>query len=165
MKDSNKIPLGQLGWVVLVAVAAAPLGFFYLAQPKPRPPAEPLPAVALPRTKLSAVGLRENRDWDGLPDIFALWSAKAHWRNDRTRFSYWNPGTQSRSYFFEARRTAQGVRFREIPEPTQAGYQWDPNVGPEDPLCLFLPIRRRPEDPVQPLEAIPPDEPTRGPGS
>jgi hypothetical protein len=162
MKDSSKIPLGQLGWVVFVAVAAAPIGFFYLAQPKERPPAEPVEKVAVPRTKLSAVGLRENRDWDGLPDIFALWSAKAHWRNDRTRFSYWNPGTQSRSYFFEARRTAQGVRFREIPEPTQAGYQWDPDVVEHDPLCLYLPIRGRPEDPVKPLEPKPRLTPTPG---
>jgi hypothetical protein len=152
---NTPIPLGKFAWWVFALVAAAPLLFFALVTPKPPAPVESPSVLSLPRTSLSAIGLRENRDWDGLPELFALWSAKAHWRNDRTRFSYWNPGTQTRSYFFEARRTAQGLRVREIPEPSQPGFQWDPDVAPEDPLCLYLPVRHRSDDPVQPLDPQP----------
>lgn len=156
MKDpaaNARIPLGKLAWIVLAVVAAGPLLFFALVTPKEAEPAPTQPVVTPSRTALTSVGLRENRDWDGLPEIFALWSAKAHWRNNRTRFAYWHPGTQSRSYFFEVRRTKQGLRFREIPEPNDKGYEWDPNVAPGDPLCLYLPIARRPEDPVVPLDS------------
>ena len=158
MNDSasnTRIPLGKLGWVVVALVLAAPLLFFALVTPTERPLA-PAPEVAAPPpSPLAAVGLRNNRDWDALPALFALAAPKAHWRNNRTRFAYWNPGTQSHSYFFEARRTDAGVRFREIPEPTDPGYEWDPAAAPEDPLRLYLPIRPRPEDPVRPLESQP----------
>lgn len=147
---SPTIPVGKLGWIVLLLVVGAPLAFFYLTTPKERE----VPPEALrekrPPTKLEAVGLRDYRDWDGLPEIFAIWADRAHWKNDRTRFAYWNPGTSTYSYFFEARRTAKGYRFREIPEPRDAGFQWDPDATDDTPLRLYLPIRARLDDPVKP---------------
>ncbi|HLP26628.1 MAG TPA: hypothetical protein VK477_13185 [Acidobacteriota bacterium] len=152
MRPSEKIPVGKLGWIVLVLVLGAPLAFFFLATPKER---EAEPHDTPPKrgiTKLEAVGLRDYRDWDAVPEIFALWAERAHWKNNRTRFAYWNPGTNSHSYFFEARRTTSGYRFREIPEPREVGYEWDRDAGDESPLRLYLPVRRRLEDPVTPLE-------------
>lgn len=151
MKPADStIPLGKLGWLVLLAVLGAPAGIFYLATPK-----DPLPApppIQAPPSKLRAVGLRENRDLDSLPGTFAVWADRAHWRNDRTRFAWWNPGTQRHDYFFEARRTAAGYRFREIPEPQDRGFEWDHDAPEDNPLRLYLPVRARLEDPVKPLE-------------
>jgi hypothetical protein len=152
MRFSEKIPVGKLGWIVLVLVLGAPLAFFFLATPKERGSEPDTPPQNRERTKLESVGLRDYRDWDGVPEIFALWAERAYWKNNRTRFSYWNPGTNSHSYFFEARRTANGYRFREIPEPREPGYEWDRDAGEDSPLRLFLPVQRRPEDPVEPLE-------------
>lgn len=152
MNPTEKIPVGKLGWIVLVLVLGAPLAFFFLATPKEREAESDTPPQKRELTKLESVGLRDYRDWDGVPQIFALWAGRAHWKNNRTRFSYWNPGTNSHSYFFEARRTTNGYRFREIPEPRDAGYEWDQDAGDESPLRLYLPVRRRPEDPVTPLE-------------
>lgn len=145
--------MGQLGWVVLAAVLAAPLAFFALVTPREETAQEP-PALAAPPSKLAAFGLRENRDWDGLPDIFNVWAPRAHWQGDRTRFAYWNPGTQEHSYFFEARRSAQGLRFREIKEPRDPRFEWDPDARPDDPLRLYLPKRSA-------LPARPPTESDR----
>ncbi len=152
MSSTEKIPVAKLAWIVLLLVLGAPLAFFFLATPRDVETEPPTPPTKRALTKLEAVGLRDYRDWDGVPEIFALWAERAHWKNNRTRFAYWNPGTNSHSYFFEARRTANGYRFREIPEPRDAGYEWDRDAGEDSPLRLFLPVQRRPEDPVEPLE-------------
>jgi hypothetical protein len=152
MPADSQIPLGKLAWFMLLLVVGAPLAFFFLATPRDREAEPALPRAQRELTKLESVGLRDYRDWDGLPEIFALWAERAHWRNNRTRFSYWNPGTNSYSYFFEARRTANGYRFREIPEPRDSGYEWDQDVAADSPLRLYLPVRPRPEDPVKSLE-------------
>lgn len=137
--DKSRIPVGKFGWLILVAVVAAPTAFFLLVTPK-EPDAPPASPVAKrPLTKLEAVGLRDYRDWDGLPEIFAVWADKAHWEKDRTRFAYWNPANRSYSYFFEARRTAKGYRFREIPEPRDDTFTWYPEASEDVPLRLFVP--------------------------
>lgn len=158
VKSANSpIPVGKLGWLVLLLVLGAPLAFFFLATPKEREAEPDTPPRKRELTPLESVGLRDYRDWDGVPGIFALWAERAHWKNNRTRFAYWNPGTNSHSYFFEARRTTNGYRFREIPEPRDPGYEWDRDAGEDSPLRLYLPVRPRPEDPVQPLERnVPP---------
>ncbi len=148
--ESTRVWKVRLGWIVLVLVVGAPLAFFYLTTPKEREVPPEVLREKRPPTKLEAVGLRDYRDWDGLPEIFAIWADRAYWKNDRTRFAYWNPGTSTYSYFFEARRTAKGYRFREIPEPRDAGFQWDPDATDDTPLRLYLPIRARLEDPVKP---------------
>ena len=135
---SPTIPLGKLGWLVLLVVIAAPTAFFFLATPK-EPEEAPAPAaIKPPPSKLAAVGLRENRDWDGLPEMFAIWADKAHWENNRTRFAYWNPGTNGFSYYFEARRAGTSYRFIEIEEPDQDGFAWDPYAKEEDSVRLYL---------------------------
>lgn len=146
MKPANsQIPLGKFAWLILAAVIAAPTAFFVLVTPKEpeEPPARPVEKRAL--SKLESVGLRDYRDWDGLPEIFAVWADKAHWENDRTRFAYWNPATRSHSYFFEARRTTGGYRFREIREPHDEGFEWDSETTDDVPLRLYL-LRRDEED-------------------
>ncbi|MBP6863985.1 MAG: hypothetical protein KBC32_01825 [Candidatus Didemnitutus sp.] len=116
MKDfpaDSHIPLGKLAWVVLIAVAGAPLLFFALVTPKEKPVDEPA-KIELPPSKLQAVGLRENRDWDGLPEMFAVWADQLFWTEDKTTFAYWNPGSRSYSYYFEATRYQGVVRFKSI---------------------------------------------------
>ncbi|MBI2511544.1 MAG: hypothetical protein HYV96_06160 [Opitutae bacterium] len=152
MSAHSQIPVSKLAWLVLLILIGAPLAFFYLATPKARDETPAVPREKRPLTKLESVGLRDYRDWDGLPELFAVWADKAHWKNDRTRFSYWNPGTRSYSYFFEARRTPDGFRFREIPEPRDRGFEWDSEAGDDSPLRLYLPVRARPEEPVKSLE-------------
>lgn len=146
----SRIPVSKFAWPVLIVFLAGPLLFFALVTPQEKP-AEAPRTVELPPSKLAAVGLRENRDWDGLPEIFAVWADNAYWQNNRTRFAWWNPGTDSYSYFFEAHRTPAGIRFREVKEPREAGFEWDRDVADGSPLRLYLPIRARPEDPVAPL--------------
>lgn len=142
MQSANsKIPLGKFAWLILLAVIAAPTAFFVLVTPK-EPDEPPAPPVEKrPLSRLESVGLRDYLDWDGLPEIFAVWADKAHWENDRTRFAYWNPATRSYSYFFEARRTAKGYRFREIPEPHDPAFEWDPDATDDVPLRLHLPAK------------------------
>lgn len=112
--DSTRVWKVRLGWIVLLLVVGAPLAFFFLVTPE-EPADESAPAVVkLPPSKLAAVGLRENRDWDGLPEMFAVWADKLEWRYDKVRFGYWNPGTSSYSYFFEANRRSGKLRFREV---------------------------------------------------
>lgn len=151
MKSANsKVPLGKFAWLVLAAVIAAPTAFFLLVTPKePDEPPVP-PTEKRPLSKLESVGLRDYRDWDGVPEIFAVWADKAHWENDRTRFAYWNPATRSHSYFFEARRTPKGYRFREIPPPRDEGFEWDPDATDDIPLRLYLPVK--PDIPVPVLK-------------
>jgi hypothetical protein len=128
-------------WLVAGFVVAAPLLFLALVTP-PEPTEEstlvrPPPSSPSP---LAAVGLRENRDWDGLPEIFAVWADRAHWVGGRTRFAWWHPGAQAHGYFFEARRTPAGIRFREIAEPKDYLFEWDPRAASDSPLRLYLPI-------------------------
>lgn len=153
--ESTRVWKVRLGWIVLLLVVGAPLAFFYLTTPKERETPLDAPREKRALTKLESVGLRDYRDWDGLPEIFAVWADRALWKNERTRFSYWNPGTSTYSYFFEARRTAKGYRFREIPEPRDTGFQWDPDATDDTPLRLYLPIRARLEDPVRPPQESP----------
>jgi hypothetical protein len=143
----------RLGWIVLLIVVTAPLAFFFLTTPKDREEESAPPREKRVPTKLESVGLRENRDLEALPEIFAVWAERAAWKNDRTRFAYWNPSTRAYDYFFEARRTAKGYRFREIPEPHDATFEWDPDTADDTPLRLYLPIRPRPEDPVRPVDS------------
>lgn len=110
---NSRIPLGKFAWWVLAALLAAPLLFFALVTP-PDKSYEPPPKVELPPSKLQAVGLRENRDWDGLPEMFAVWAERVEWIDGRSQFAFWNPGSQSYSYFFEAKRDESHPTFRTL---------------------------------------------------
>lgn len=72
------------------------------------------PVVTMPPSKLRAVGLPDNPDLDGLPELFAVFSESAEWKGDRTQFAYWHPTNRAYSYFFEAIRKNGKIRFRPI---------------------------------------------------
>lgn len=79
-------------------------------KPKESPP-EPVKHV---ESRLNAVGLRDNVDWENMPGEFAVFASTLEWNENKVRFAYWNPGTQSYSYFFEANRNGDAYRFRSI---------------------------------------------------
>jgi hypothetical protein len=102
----------KAGWVFVV-IFLGWLVFVFVPSPKPEPkPPEKLPAR--PVSKLRLVGLPDNPDLEGLPEIFAIWADHAQWQDDRTQFAYWNPANRSYSYLFEATRRNGKVRFRPI---------------------------------------------------
>jgi len=96
---------------MLAVLLATWLGFQYW--PDKKPPAPPLPAVQA-ESKLKAVGLTDNPDWAGLPEQFSVWAAKLEWSDNKTWFAYWNPGSGSYSYLFEATRRGTEYGFRQI---------------------------------------------------
>ncbi len=158
-----------VGWLIAAFVVSGPLLFLFLVTPREETPADPPARVAAPASpsRLAAVGLRENPDWDAMPEIFALWAGRAHWVDDRTRFAWWHPGAQRHAYFFEARRTATGVRFREIREPRDEAFEWDPQAA-DSPLRLYLPVaidirEAPPLAPPRPPPAVPPTIPPARP--
>jgi hypothetical protein len=117
---SGRISVAKAGWLIAVFLIAWPL-FVLLpfgGNPAPITPVSPLPRAP----RLAAFGLAENPDWMGLPDLFAVWSGHADWRGDRTQFAYWNPGSRSYDYFFEAVRTGDKFRFRSLSR--QEALQW-----------------------------------------
>ena len=110
---SGRISPAKAALFVAVIMIAWPVFLFF------RPPAEdkeslpPRSSVA-PLSRLRAVGLADNADWEDMPGFFAVWADKLEWKNDRTQFAYWNPGSNSYSYLFEASRVEGKVRFRVI---------------------------------------------------
>lgn len=155
-----------VGWLIAAFVVSGPLLFFFLVTPREETPADPPARVAAPASpsRLGAVGLRENPDWDAMPEIFALWAGRAHWVDDRTRFAWWHPGAGRHAYFFEAKRTGAGFRFREIPEPKDEFWQWDPDAPEDSPLRLYVSSWEIPDcgrSTLKPLPPAPSDPPER----
>lgn len=138
---NQRSPVAKAGWLIGLFMVAW-LAFLFVpwpwrAAPEPAPPVE-----VRPPSKLEQVGLRNYTDWEGLPDIFAIWADRAEWKNGRTRFSYWHPVMRTYSYYFEAIRVKGGYRFREISEPRDPDYAWDESLGEECPIRFFLPVHR-----------------------
>jgi hypothetical protein len=102
----------KAGWIIGL-IFFAWLAFLFVPVPRSRTK-EVTPVVLLAPSKLRVAGLKDNPDWDGLPELFAIWSDSAEWKDDKTHFAYWNPGSNSYSYFFEANRENGDVRFRQI---------------------------------------------------
>lgn len=103
----------QTGWIAL-AVFGGWLVFLLLpSRPPPKPVTPDLPPVRA-QSKLEAVGLRDNVDWVGLPELFAVWADRIHWDGDEVRFAYWHPGSRRYAYILEATRTTEGIRFRAL---------------------------------------------------
>ena len=116
----------MLGWLAFIFV------------PWPRTSKVAHTAVPPPvNSKLHAVGLADNPDWEGMPEIFAIWADHAEWKAGRTRFAYWHPVMKTYTYFFEAGRTETGFRFKEIAEPHDASYLWDESLGEECPIRFY----------------------------
>ncbi len=138
----GRISAAKAGWVIGLLFFGW-LAFVFLPWPKsdtkePPPPA-PVDVRAPYRAKLVAVGLPDNSDLDGLPEMFAIWADKAHWKNDRTKFAYWNPGSQDYTYFFEATRENGRVRFRQIRKPWEyeEEYENGRSDSKQDPIRLI----------------------------
>ncbi len=111
-RDKSRFTTTQAAWIALVVFGGWLVFLFLPVSQKPKPEASPaLPPMAA-QSKLEAVGLANNPDWQGLPDYFAIWAEGLDWQDDRVGFAYWNPGSRSYSYFFEATRVGGGYRFR-----------------------------------------------------
>ena len=103
--------------LIFALLLAAWLVFEFYPRKKPVPP---LPPVAA-ESKLHAVGLADNADWEGLPELFAPWTDKLTWKDDKTIFAYWNPGYRAYTYFFEVTRSNGRYRFRALSQSESDG--------------------------------------------
>ncbi len=135
---TGKISAIKTGWVLLVLLAIW-LTFIALPSPKEEVQAIPAPANAL-GLELRAVGLPDNPDLGGLPEIFSIWAGEAEWKDGRTRFAYWHPVMKTYAYFFEAIRVDGHVRFKEISEPHDQGYRWDDSLSDDCPIRFYTPV-------------------------
>jgi len=133
----------KAGWVISVLILAW-LAFLFVPLPKEEEKAAaevPTP----PFTSLQKAGLPNYTDWEGLPEIFAVWADKAEWKDGKTRFAYWHPVMKNYSYFFEATRVDGGYRFKEIPELIAAregeivedGSHWSDNLPEDCPIRFY----------------------------
>lgn len=139
---------------ILVLLLAAWLVFQFYPRKKPIPPFAPVAA----ESKLRTVGLADNPDWAGLPDHFAIWAGSAKWVGNRTYFAYWNPGSYSYSYFFEATRDGDRVGFRSIASAKSIAEGL--YFGDEE-LAQYA-GSRQPDSPTHPF-VFPDELPTSGP--
>ena len=140
---SGKLSAAKAGWL-LALVFVGWLAFLFVPVPKPEPKPTP-PYVKPPPSRLVALGLPDNPDLEPLPEFFALWADHAEWKDDKTIFAYWNPGSNSYSYLFEATRANGSYRFKPIPRIDAAeddqvfdsGLRWGDN-RPEDCPIRFV---------------------------
>lgn len=102
-----------VAWLVLVLIPRSP-------EEKPVRVLSPAPVDS----KLKAVGLIDNVDWEGLPELFAVWADDLEWDEDTTQFAYWNPGSNSYSYFFEVVRKNGRMRFSQMTKAEAYRLKW-----------------------------------------
>jgi hypothetical protein len=141
-------------WVVLIL--ALLLGVWLVFQFYPRKkPVPPLPPLAA-ETKLNAVGLANNPDWDGLPEFFAIVENRAEWKDGRTRFAYWHPVMKTYSYYFEATRDGTGFRFKEIAEPHDPDCYLEENPAEDSRIRFYNTVQAiKPRPAIIPTEGYP----------
>lgn len=111
---SGRLSAQQTGWIVVLLIVG---WFLFLVLPFGETDREEPPKVAELRpgeAELTAAGLPYNVDWIGLPKFFSVWADQFVWRGDKVEFAYWNPSTETYSYFFEARRKGKDYRFRPL---------------------------------------------------
>lgn len=108
----GRISVAKAGWLIVAFVVAWPV---YVLLPfgrnEARPPLRENRTIS---SKLPAVGLAPNADWEGLAELFAVWSEHAEWIGGKTRFAYWHPGSRAYDYLFEATRSGERIRFRAL---------------------------------------------------
>ena len=123
--------------LILFFILAVWLGF--VAMPSRKEVAKKSqPVQSALAVKLHAVGLPENPDYEGLPEIFAIWAGNAEWKDDKTKFAYWHPVMKTYSYYFEATRIEGRFRFVEIAAPQEsAGYYLDDSLGDDSPVSFY----------------------------
>ena len=145
---SARTSAGMTRWLIILLMLGW-LAFVFVPWPtKRKKMVNRIPLEHFLVSKLNAVGLPDNPDYDGLPEIFEIWSAKAEWKDGRTRFAYWHPVMKTYSYYFEAVRVEGKFYFTEIAEPKEANFYWDESLGEECPIRFYVavPVARR--DPV-----------------
>jgi hypothetical protein len=109
----GRISVAKAGWLIVAFVVIWPL--FVLLPFGRKEVSSPVHATRTAAgTKLSAVGLKPNLDWEGMPELFAVSAAQAWWDEEKTQFAYWHPGANAYAYFFEATRYGERYRFRAI---------------------------------------------------
>lgn len=153
--NKNRLSPAFTGWVIGGLFVGMLILLFWPA-PKDAP-APPPPVIERPPSELTKVGLPDDPDLEGLPGFFAIWADYAEWKDDKTIFAYRHPVSGEYSYFFEARRTPEGFRFRPVRRPTGEEL--------EDPLVPNIPIRffRPPGPPVRDLFRVGPEPPPNTP--
>jgi hypothetical protein len=126
--------------LILFFILVAWLGF--VAMPSRKEVAKRIaPEESALAVKLHAVGLPENPDYEGLPEIFAIWAGKAEWKDNKTKFAYWHPVMKTYSYYFEATRVESRFRFVEIAKPQDsAGYYLDDSLGDDCPVRFYYSV-------------------------
>jgi hypothetical protein len=135
---SENISAAKAGGLI-VLVLAGWLAYQTLSGPAVPPPASSKEIIP-PPSSLVRAGLRDYTDWEGLPEIFAVWADKAQWKNGRTRFAYWHPVMKTYSYYFEAVQVDGGYRFKEIAEPHDSADSvgwWDESLGGDCPIRFY----------------------------
>lgn len=144
---SGQLSAAQTGWLVMLLFFGW-LGYLLVPVPKPEPPPPPAP-VKLPPSRLVALGLPDNPDLEHLPEYFALYADQAEWKDDKTIFAYWNPGSNSYSYFFEAMRTngksffhpiSKFEAYKNMSDEENLEYELDDYVPTIDAIAALKPI-------------------------
>jgi len=158
---SGQLSAAKTGWLVMLLF----FGWLaYLLVPAPKPEAKPAPTLAKPPpSRLVALGLPDNPDLEQLPEFFGLYADQAEWKNDKTIFAYWNPGSNSYAYFFEATRVKGAYYFKILPEQivgedevVQSGLYWSAKISDASPIRFihkFAPPRIIVPVPVPPIYA------------
>jgi len=109
---SGRLSAKQTGWLVVLLLAG---WLLFLVLPFGKTDREEATEIAELRpgeAELTTAGLPYNVDWIGLPTFFPIWADQFVWRGDKVEFAYWNPSTETYSYFFEAVRKGKNYRFR-----------------------------------------------------
>ena len=132
---SERTSAATTGWLVVLLMVGW-LAFVFVPWPT-KAKAGKAPPEPTPPSGLVQAGLRDYTDWDGLPEIFAIWADRAQWKDGRTRFAYWHPVMKTYSYFFEVVRTEGKFHFTEIPEPKDDDFYWDESLGEECPIRFY----------------------------
>ncbi len=126
-RDKSRFTTAQAGWIAL-AVFGGWLVFLLVPVPHKVEPVKSTTRRVIDAEPWYEMipGVDRNPDWAGLPGYFAIWADQLDWKDDRTRFAYWNPGSQSYSYYFEAVRHQGNYRFRPLTrrEMTQAQFYY-----------------------------------------
>lgn len=152
---SGKLSAAKSGWLIALLFFGW-LAFFIVPAPKPDPQPAP-PVVKLPPSRLVALGLPDNPDLERLPEYFELYADKAEWKDNRTIFAYWNPGSSGYSYFVEVIRKDGKFRFhlktkleayRSMTHEGDGAYSSSDYVPDDATVATVEPITESPTHPV-----------------
>ncbi len=149
----GRISVAKAGWFIVAFLIVWPLFLLWPGRSK-QEPSRRLSGTPI-TSKLLAVGLEDNPEWEGLPELFAVFESRAGWINDRAQFAYWDRWSHSYAYFFEATRVNGAVRFHSIPEPDfidGSGSSYAKIYAGEEPgMCMVSDSDLKSESPEHPF--------------